>query len=40
MFCGENATLLGMRVEVWANKAVAATAANDGFTLVLVLLWH
>jgi len=30
MFCGENATLLGTRVEVWANKAVATTGANEG----------
>src|ERR1700730_1409717 len=36
MFCGENATLLGMRVEVWANKAVAATAANEGAPQIYV----
>jgi len=30
MFCGENATLLGTRVEIWANKAVAITGANAG----------
>ena len=30
MFCGENAMLVGMKVEVWANKTVATTGASEG----------
>ena len=30
MFCGENATLVGMKVEVWAINAVATTGAGEG----------
>ena len=30
MFCGENAMLVGMKVEIWANKAVAAAGINEG----------
>jgi hypothetical protein len=30
MFCGENATILGTRVEAWADTAVATTGATEG----------
>jgi hypothetical protein len=30
MFCGENAMLVEMKVEVWANKPVVITGASEG----------